>query len=142
MKKIAIIATMLAVSFISHAEDTVIKESELPKKIKTYLKTHFPNNPVLQASIDKELFSKSYEVILKNNISLEFNKKNDVKDISASSKLPDSVIAKPILDYVKSNFPNNLITDWELDDTTQKVELDNDMELEFDLKGKFLKIDS
>jgi hypothetical protein len=42
---------------------------------------------------------------------------------------------------VKTNYPNNVINDWELDDGIQKVELDNSIDLEFSQKGEFLRID-
>lgn len=141
MKNLSLLVIMLFMSSISFAQDKVIPENELPKEIKTYLSTHFPDNAVLQAMVDKEVFSKSYEVILQDNFTVEFNSKNKVKEISGNSKLPDSVIPNEILAYVKTNYPNNVITDWELDDNNQQVELDNDINLEFTMTGQFLRID-
>ncbi len=136
---IAIILT--SITLTSCAQDKIIPESELPEEIATYLKTHFPNNPVLQVSIDNELFSKSHEVILQDNITLEFNAKNEVTEIEANSKLPDSVIPVQIIEYVKNNYPENVIIEWQIDDKNQQVGLENDIQLEFNMKGDFLKID-
>ena len=41
-----------------------------------------------------------------------------------------------------ANYPDNFITDWELDDKKQKVKLDNGLELEFNKEGNFLKLDN
>lgn len=80
-------------------------------------------------------------MILQDNFSLEFDSKNRVTDISGKSQLPNSVIPKSILEYVKSNYPNNIILDWELDDKNQQIELDNGLDLEFNMQGAFLRID-
>lgn len=142
IKYIALTLIMFSFSLTSCAQDKIIPSSELPSEIKTYLKTHFPNNTVLQATVDKELFSKSYEVILQDNFTLEFDSKHRVTDISSKSELPNSVIPKPILDYIKTNYPNNTITDWELDDKNQQIELENGINLEFNMQGEFLRIDN
>lgn len=141
MKFLVFTLTMFSVSLTSFAQDKIIPASELPNEIKSYLSKHFPNNSILQAQVDKELFSTSYEVILQDNFSLEFDSKNRVTDISGKSQLPNSVIPKSILEYVKSNYPNNIILDWELDDKNQQIELDNGLDLEFNMQGAFLRID-
>lgn len=130
-----------SITFLSCAQDRVITKEALPVEIKTFISTHFTNTDVAQVTEDNELFSKTYEVILKNGVKLEFDKKNKIKDIDGNSKLPNSVIPKSILTYVTTNYANNFITDWELDDGKQKVNLDNGLELEFTKTGKFLRID-
>ncbi len=137
----ALIAALLTLSVFVFAQDRIISYSELPQQIQTYVKKHFPNNQVLQSEIDYEGLTKEYEIILSDNIKLEFNRKNKIKSIQAKSKLPDSVIPSKISEYVKSNYQNNFIVEWELDRTHQSVELDNKIELEFSLKGDFLRID-
>ena len=80
-------------------------------------------------------------IILSDNIKLEFNRKNNIKSIDAKSELPNSVIPLAINKYIKANYPNNFITKWDLDRTHQSVELNNGIEIEFTLKGKYLRID-
>ena len=72
---------------------------------------------------------------------MEFNSKNNIKSIEAKSKLPNSVIPEKIMEYVETNYPNNFIVEWDLDTKHQSVELNNGIELEFTLKGAFLRID-
>lgn len=68
--------------------------------------------------------------------------KEQVKEINGKSKLPDSVIPTKILSYVKSNYPNNYITEWESGRRKQQVELNNDLSLDFNHSGVFLRIDN
>lgn len=132
---------LLLTIMTSYAQDKDIPESKLPVEIHKYITTHFPNNKVIQVVEDNELFSKSYEVLLTDNIKLEFNGKNKITDIDGTSKLPDSVIPKTILAHVKSTYPKSVITDWELDNKIQQIKLDNNLDLEFNMQGKFLRID-
>lgn len=147
MKKIKIvkntlIACLLTVSVSVFAQDRIVPFSEVPNQIQTYVKKYFPNNKVLQSKVDYEGLTKEYDIILSDNIKLEFNKKNNIKSIDAKSKLPNSVIPKIIRDYVELNYADNFIVEWDLDSTHQSVELNNGIELEFTLKGAFLRIDN
>jgi len=134
-------ALLFSMGLTVQAQDRIIPEAELPQEIKTYISTNFPDHPVLQASLDREWFSKSYEVVLRDNIKLEFDSRNRIVDIDGNSALPDQVIPSGILAYVKSNFPNDHITDWELDDRKQKIELGSGTDLKFSMNGEFLRID-
>ena len=91
---------------------------------------------------DVDGFTKKYDVTLSDNITLEFNRAKEVTDIDANAKLPDSVIPTEITQYVATNFPNNVITDWELEDRHQQVGLDNGVDLEFKMSGEFIRIDN
>ncbi|WP_367916225.1 PepSY-like domain-containing protein [Leadbetterella sp. DM7] len=143
MKKLSFILMLIPAAFMSACESQkVLAENEIPSAITTYVSTHFPAARILQAVKDKEGLSKSYDVILEGNISLEFNKKHEITSIESRSALPDSVIPEKILAYVKANYPNHSILQWELDDNRQQVELDNHLELEFNKAGDFLRIDS
>ncbi len=144
MKKLSFVLMLMSTWFIPACESQkVLAENDVPSAITTYVTTHFPSAKILQAVKDREGLSKSYDVILEGNITLEFNKKHEVTSIeSRSTPLPDSVVPEKILSYVKANYPGNHILQWELDDNRQQVELDNKLELEFNKAGDFLRIDS
>lgn len=132
---------ILSLVLVSCDKEKIISSSELPHEISTYISTHFPGNDILQVIKDREGLTKTYDVILSGNISLEFNRKNKIADIDGISKLPDSVIPEKIGQYVVANYPDNVITGWELDDKTQQIQLDNGLDLEFNMQGDFLRID-
>jgi len=143
MKKLSFILMLMSAGFLTSCESQkVLTENEVPSAITTYLTTHFPSAKILQTVKDREGLSKSYDVILEGNITLEFNKKHAVTSIESRSALPDSVIPEKVLNYIKTNYPDRHILQWELDDRRQQVELDNKMELEFTKAGDFLRIDS
>lgn len=135
------IAALLFLNISANAQDKVISESELPAKTTTYLKSHFPNHPIVQASIDKYPSSHSYDVMLRDRISLEFDSEGAVTKIESKVELPGSVIPKEITEYVRATYPDRTIVEWKLDNKHQEVELDNGLDLEFDMKGKFIRID-
>ncbi|MCC6816014.1 MAG: PepSY-like domain-containing protein [Saprospiraceae bacterium] len=136
-----IILFILVVSKTSFAQSKIIPYNQTSNKIQDYIKTHFSKSEVVQASVEKEGLSKEYEIILADGIKLEFNSKYKIREIDGKSKLPDSVIPQKIREYVVRNFSKNVITDWKIDGKNQQIGLDNDLDLEFSMGGKFLRID-
>lgn len=132
---------LLFCSCMLYGKDMLINFADLPEKAQSYVKTHFPDAKPVKVEKEKDGLSIKYELKLGNMIDLDFNSKGEIIGIDGNSKLPDSVIPEKILEYVKKNYPDNYITDWHLEKKTQEVELDNELELKFDLKGKFLRID-
>ena len=140
--KSSLVAIALTVSLISCAKDEVIPVSELPAEMKAYISTHFPSNTILQVVKDVDGLTKTYDVLLSERISLEFNRQKEIIDIDSEIALPNSVIPEQIRQYVTANYPTNVITVWELDDRNQQIQLDNWLDLEFTMNGDFIRIDS
>ncbi len=135
-------ATALAFTLTSCDREEVIPSTDLPSEITSYISTHFPNNSIVQVIKDRDGLTKTYDILLSESISLEFNRKKEIIDIDGVAQLPNSVIPEKILQYVTTNYPTNFITDWELDDKNQQVQLDNGLDLEFKMNGDFLRIDN
>ncbi|WP_052958730.1 PepSY-like domain-containing protein [Maribacter thermophilus] len=125
-----------------NSNDIYLSETEIPETIQSYITDHFGENMILNAEKETENNEVTYEIYLTDNTNLEFNSDLDIVDIDGTSKLPDSVIPEAILDYTATNYPDNYITDWELELDHQQVELDNNVELEFDMNGDFIRIDN
>ena len=146
MKKLqvlGIIATLGLLLFaISCDEEKGLSDNEIPTEISSYVTTHFPTNNIIRVTEDKDGTRKSYDVVLSGNIKLEFNSQKEITDIDSSSRLPDSVIPQAIRDYASENYPDNFITDWELEDNHQQVGLNNDVDLEFTMDGEFIRVDN
>ncbi len=145
MKKLflSFFTLILAITLLSSCDnEKVISNDKLPVEISTYINTHFPDNPIIQSMIEKDDFTKKYEIILEGNFSLTFNSKKEIIDIEGATKLPDNVIPEKIRQYVAENYPDNFIKGWELDDKNQQVELDNGLDLEFTMNGDFIRIDN
>lgn len=140
--KNSLMATALAFTLTSCDKEEVIPSTDLPSEITSYISTHFPNNSIVQVIKDRDGLTKTYDILLSESISLEFNRKKEIIDIDGVAQLPNSVIPEKILQYVTTNYPTNFITDWELDDKNQQVQLDNGLDLEFKMNGDFLRIDN
>lgn len=121
-------------------DDEVLAIDDIPSAIMDYISTHFPSNTIVGAWIDSDDDSITYEINLSGTIELEFNDGYQIISIETDTQLPNSVIPQNILDYVSQNYPNNVITSWELDDNLQQIELNNGLELDFDLNGAFVGI--
>lgn len=141
MKKLLSIIVVIA-ALTSCEKEKIVPATELPNEITEYVSTHFPVNTIIQSTEDKDGFTKTYDVLLDGNISLEFNRKKEIIDIESLSELPNSVIPTKIKSYVETNYPNNVIIGWGLDDKNQEVQLDNGVGLEFNMNGDFLRIDA
>ncbi|MFA6400400.1 MAG: PepSY-like domain-containing protein [Salinivirgaceae bacterium] len=115
---------------------------KIPNKVKSFINLHYPDQNIVKSGIDKELFSVTYEILLSNQVSLDFNEKCDVIEIDGNTELPESTICTTILTYVNINYPNNYITGWKLKKYRQQIELDNDLDLVFDNNGDFKGFDN
>jgi len=127
---------------ISCEKEIITPSDDLPVEISTYLTIHFPKNTIVQVIKDLDGLTKTYDILLSENISLEFNRKKEVIAIDGVTQLPNSVIPEKIHQYVNINYPTQFITDWELDFDNQQIELNNGLDLEFNKKGDFLRIDN
>jgi hypothetical protein len=110
--KIWIVATVMFFSLTSCEREKIISSSDLPSEITSYISTHFPNNVIIQVVLERDGLTKTYDILLSESISLEFNRKKEIIDIDGVTQLPNSVIPEKILQYVNTNYPTNFITDW------------------------------
>lgn len=128
--------------FSRHDDDddneTAIEASELPEAVKAFVSTHFPQATISAATVESKLTFTEYEVTLSNAFQLEFNGNGNCLAIDGNNQpVPDSALNSQIVAYVKGNYPQSFIVEWDLDSRTQEVELHNGVELTFDLDGNF-----
>lgn len=137
-----LLASFAMASFAVNAQEEIIKENELPAPAITFLTTNFKNNPVRTVVKDTDRRKVTYEVTLTDGTEVEFTQKGDWKEVDGDKKpIPTAFIPKAILDYVKAKYPNEQITHIDKGLRDYDVDLTNGLDLEFDLKGKFLRID-
>ncbi|WP_427875070.1 PepSY-like domain-containing protein [Flavobacterium sp. MMS24-S5] len=134
--------TGLLFGLSSNAQKTVIKKEALPGNAQTFLKTHFGSKKPSYILEDKEILSTEYKVQFSNQIEIEFDKKGNWKEVDAKTgKVPKSIIPKKIASYIKENFPKEDVTKIEIGSSGYETKLTNGLELKFNLKGNFTKID-
>ena len=126
----------------ANAQKAVIKKEALPANAQTFLKTHFGSKKPSYILQDKEILSTEYKVKFGNEIEIEFDKKGNWKEVDGNnSKIPKSIVPKKIASYIKSNFPKEKVTKIEIESSGYKTKLTNGLELKFNLKEDFVKID-
>lgn len=139
MKKLMMIlagAALLATSAPAFAgNDRPIAVGELPAVSQEFIKTHFAGVEVSFSKVDEELFDKDYKV--------EFAKNGEWKDVECKyGEVPAAIVPQQIRDYVTKNYPKNKIVAIDRDRRDYEVELDNGLDLKFDLKFRLIDIDN
>ena len=123
MKKLMMIlagAALLATSAPAFAgNDRPIAVGELPAVSQEFIKTHFAGAKV------------------------EFAKNGEWKDVECKyGEVPAAIVPQQIRDYVTKNYPKNKIVAIDRDRRDYEVELDNGLDLKFDLKFRLIDIDN
>ena len=146
MKRIGIILIGLALmTNMACADNDKVTNNinELPQVSRTFLSNYFNGNKVSHIKIDKDLFLiDSYDVILTDGTSVEFNRDGEWKEIkSFQQNIPDTLIPAEIRQYVSQNYPGQKIMTVERGKRKVSVDLANGLELKFDLNGNLIDID-
>lgn len=144
MKKVLsiLVFTLVAVQF-AFAGDVITKdEKQLPLPARNFINQYFSEPHISYIKIDSEFLSKTYEVILTNRTEIEFDRKGNWMEVDCKKNaVPANLVPVNIKDYVKANFPNQIITKIERKSVGLEVELANDFSLQFNKKGVLIDID-
>lgn len=145
MKKkfLLLVASIMAVLPMLADNDKMITRAELPETAQMFIDKHFANIDILYAKAERDMgVITSYDVVLDGDIKLEFNRKGEWESVDCyHSRVPDSLLPKGVLDYVNKKFTKAYVVEIERDIQGYDVKLNNDLDLEFDRDGNFLRID-
>lgn len=143
MKRISVLCLLMA-GMVSCSNDKQIPQSELPSEVTTFLKKIAPNTAVSAVLKDSDFFFwNEYEVFLADGTKVEFNNSEWKKITMApqSNFISLYFIPKNIFNYIEMNFPFQNLSSLEKTKNGFSVELANDIELNFDQNGNFIRID-
>ena len=132
--------TLSALLLVACDKEKVVQPDELPANASGFVTTHYAGKEILQVVKELDNLKTYYHVYLSNSSKLDFTRQGNIKKIEGVEAIPNTVIPVLILDYVDTHYPNDFIRGWEIDDATQDVRLSNDLKLEFDKNGNFLRI--
>ena len=145
MKKmfLSLFVMMLAVVPMMADNDKIITREELPEQAQMFLTKHFENADVLYAKAERDMgVVTSYDVVLDGNVKVEFNRSGEWTSVDCErGQVPDSVLPQGVLDYVKKKFAKAYVVEIERGRMGYEVKLRNDLDLDFDKNGKFLRVD-
>lgn len=144
MRKLVLMA-LITVSLMAceSQEKRDIDFTALPQKSQQFVNLHFADKVVSVVLLDKELFDKEYKVIFTDGSKIEFDKEGEWQEVECkfSPGVPLSFLPTTMAAYLEAHFVNTYIENISIDHRRYEVELNNDIELVFDLKGNFLYID-
>lgn len=148
MKNFKKITTAFSILFLfvtsfALAQDQVISYNQLPQPAKVFLGNHFRGVKVAHVLEDREIFGvDEYKIMMSNGMKVEFDSKGNWKEVDGKhQKVPYNFIPVAIRNYSAKTFPNTFIIKIERKTWSYKAELSNGLELEFDGKGNFTRID-
>ena len=141
MTMVAIAAAALLGLQSCEKNDELIGESKLPSAAQTFLQENFPSEAIQSVVKDYDDGTHTYKVSLSDGTYIEFKKNGEWKEIeNRTSGIPESAIPAKIMEYINANYPDNFIIDIE-HNRQYDVELDSGLDLDFNSKGEFLRID-
>ncbi len=136
------LVAVLLIGFISCAKDNLAQLEQLPTKAQEFVKTYFADYQVSYIFADKEFADVDYKIRFEDGTEIEFNAKGEWTDVSGKNNcIPTGFILKEITNYVEANHNNMCITDIEREFNRITIELNNQLELEFNSKGKLISYD-
>ena len=122
--------------------DRLIGIGELPAVSRQFIETHFSGAEVSYAKVDEEWMEKDYKVVCADGTTVEFAKDGAWKEVDCKTRaVPAGIVPPQIREYVAKNFPGRHVTAIEQGRRNYEVELDNGIDLKFDLKFRLTDID-
>ena len=144
MKKFVFVAllSLFAVQVLPAQESVTQDIKRLPQNAQNFIAKHFADEKISYIKIDEELLKTDYDVIFVSGKEIEFTKDGEWKEVDCKhSAIPSAIIPVNIQTYVSQNFNGILITKIEKKSNHYEVELSNNLDLDFDRNGNFLRID-
>lgn len=142
LNKLVLIIALAFVSIQVKAQDKIIQFANLPKIAQDFVSTYYDVNQVSYVKFEKDFMSSSYEVKLNNGVEIEFDSKGNWTEVDAKKNaVPSQLVLPSIQSYVNKSFPNNQIVQISRKGRKIEVELTNGLDLEFNKKGQFIRID-
>lgn len=144
MKKILLLLVCLfsLQTVVRADDDRPIAVTQLPASAQQFINKHFAGNQVAFAKMEKDWFSKSYDVTFTNGNKLEFDEKGEWTEVDCKyTSVPAAIVPKAIADYVAQNYKDVRILKIDRDTRDYEVKLSNRLELKFDLQFNLIDID-
>ena len=137
-----LMTVVLAVMPMMADNDRMLTKEELPEKARVFLDRHFEQfGGYAKAERDMGVVA-SYDVVLEGDVKIEFNRCGDWISVDCEKgQVPDSVLPQEVLDYVRKRFARAYVVEIERGVMGYDVKLSNDLELDFDKSGKFMRVD-
>ena len=141
-KQFLTLAAILFFSIVAFAQNGITKFEQLPAQAQEFVKTYFNDYKVSYILSDREFANVDYKIRFEDGTEIEFNAKGEWTDVSGKQNcIPTGFILNEITDYVGLYHKDMCITDIEKEFNRITIELNNNLEIEFNSKGKLISYD-
>lgn len=145
MKKVLsiLVLALVAVQFAIAGEVITRDANQLPLNARNFINQYFSKPQISRIKIDTNVLgSKKYEVLLTDRTEIDFDSNGNWTEVDCKkAAVPGALVPVSVKEYVKTNFPREIITKIDRGGSGMEVELANDYSLKFNSKGKFVKMD-
>ena len=143
MKKMTLVALLLGLFSLSACArgKQPVAFQNLPEMVKSAVLKNYSDTLVQYITWEKTIGKDKYEFLLQDGTKMEYYENGQLHKIKSLAGVPDVLIPEPVLKYVRATFPHANITEFKSESLSQEVELNNDIELVFNRRGDFLRID-
>lgn len=141
-KYFAILATLFISLTACADHEYAVNYSQLPTEAQKFVKTYFNIDDIAHIELEREGLFHEYTVYLKNATTIDFDHAGKLESIDCErTAIPEGIIIRSIADYLHQHFTNLFAVKYTINKRDIEIELNNDMELVFDLNGRFIRID-
>lgn len=134
--------TVVTLFTVKADNEKPIRFENLPDNSKEFIQKYFSEKDISFIKVETEILSKSYEVYFVNGSKVEFDRKGEWETIDCINKrIPDGIVPGKIAEHIAKNHFQSSIVKIERDRRDYEIELDNDLEIKFDLKFNVIKYD-
>lgn len=142
MKRISvavILLSMLCLGVFARGKQPVALKN-LPDPVKQEVLKSFQERDIQFITVEKKFRNYEYTFMIADGTKAEYDQNGQLSKIENQNGVAEKFLPEAITEYIKEILPNAIVTEYEKDHI-QKVELNNDMELVFSKKGKFIRIE-
>lgn len=142
ISKTMLIFILILSAFQLKAQEKNIDEWELPRTARDFINRNFSEQKIIRSVKEDDQKTREYEIVLDSNIKIEFDGLGHWKEVDGNnSEIPTQFIPRKIMEYINQNYTSQKVNKIEKNSTKYEVELMDGTDLDFNLKGKFLKVD-
>ena len=142
MKKTILSALLvLVMSLTACANEKVISFSEMPQQAQQLIEQHFSKADVSLVMQERDGLSLEYEVRFNDGTKVEFDTQGEWKRVGRKKTgVPVKLIPPAITQYVKANYPDDVVSKLSRKPYGYKIELSSDKDLRFNPQGQFIEV--
>jgi len=143
-KRILSFVGLLVSGLFLNAQEQPVTPAELPVPATEFISKHFPAHNIQSVMKDMDSSGRmEFEVKTDDFVKIEFSQTGEWKEVESNSKtgLVTTFLPEKIREYLQSHYSDEKVEKAEKGLRGYEIELMNDVELKFNLKGEFISKD-